>query len=183
MTQVPENAESSSLRQWVLGLAIAIFSCAIFFHIVNGFLADTQEKLAVTQFRVEYLQARLDRLETAAAARLTTPVPAAVSPTPTAAPAPTVPPAPVLSLPALIKPPPAMAPEIHTEKVPDTAKPDKSEDDKRSTEKLIIVPSSELLLNTVNDVPNQATPTQKTATEIGKSEKKTDKPKTKAHEE
>lgn len=177
MTQVPENAESSSLRQWVLGLAIAIFSCAIFFHIVNRFLADTQEKLAVTQFRVEYLQARLDRLETAAAARLTTPVSAAVLPTPTA------PPAPVLSLPALIKPPPALAPEVKNEQAPDTAKPDKSEDDKKSTEKLIIVPSSELLLNTVNDVPNQATPTQKTATEIGKSEKKTDKPKTKAHEE
>lgn len=183
MTQVPENAESSSLKQWVLGLAIAIFSCAIFFHIVSRFLADTQEKLAVTQFRVEYLQARLDRLETSAAARLTTPVPTAVLPAPTAAPAPIAPLAPVLSLPTPAKPQPGLAPEVQTEKTPDTTKPDKSEDDKKSTHKLIIVPSSELLLNTVTDVPDHATPIQRTGDELGKSEKKTDKPKTKAHQE
>lgn len=181
MSQAPDASETNSLRQWVLGLAVAIFCCAIVFHFVARFFADTQEKIAVTQLKLEFLESRLNRLESDAAARplqlpavATTPMPAAVAPAPQAKTSVT----PTLTLPQLVAPP-VTAPETKSEKAP--AATEKSEADNKPADKIVIVPSTELLLNTRTEVPDvNVTPAGK-----GKTDKQTDKAKakTKADEE
>lgn len=176
MAQATDTSETNSLKQWVLGLAVAIFCCAIVFHFVATFIANTQERIAVTQLKLEYLEARLNILESQPTTRLiqlttpnTAPNPAVVAPAPQANP-PTSPP---LSLPQLAAPLEPV-PDTKIEKAPALSKTEKSDQEIKPAEKIVIVPSTELLLNTRTEIPDAAVAADKI-----KPEKQADDDKTK----